>query len=162
MQIWVAFLGQFVSNRDIGSLHLVHASGTMLNNCLCISYLGGLLHLGPHVLWSHFHNVGIQHIKYLIHTFCVYVFVLYVLVVLFRHGALEWVMVPDSTGLLWDWLGDVTSTVKFLSTFRGCVLPNESMHKLHASYRTMKHTMCVNYAFCIVYFVLIFCLCFCV
>ena len=42
--------GQFVSNRDIGSLHLVHASGTMLNNCLCISYLGGLLHLGPHVL----------------------------------------------------------------------------------------------------------------
>ena len=42
--------GQFVSNRDIGSLHLVHASGTMLNNCLCISYLGDLLHLGPHVL----------------------------------------------------------------------------------------------------------------
>ena len=50
MQIWVAFLGQFVSNRDIGSLHLVHASGTMLNSCLCVSYLGGLLHLGPHVL----------------------------------------------------------------------------------------------------------------
>ena len=46
----VAFLGQFVSNRDIGSLHLVHASGTMLNSCLCVSYLGGLLHLGPHVL----------------------------------------------------------------------------------------------------------------
>ena len=44
-----SILGQFVSNRDIGSLHLVHAS-TMSNNCLCISYLGGLLHLGPHVL----------------------------------------------------------------------------------------------------------------
>ena len=49
-----SILGQFVSNRDIGSLHLVHASGTMLNNCLCISYLGGLLHLGPHVLWLAF------------------------------------------------------------------------------------------------------------
>ena len=45
-----SILGKFVSNRDIGSLHLVHASGTMLNSCLCISYLGGLLHLGPHVL----------------------------------------------------------------------------------------------------------------
>ena len=45
-----SILGQFVSNRDIGSLHLVHASGTMLNNYLCISHLGGLLHLGPHVL----------------------------------------------------------------------------------------------------------------
>ena len=42
--------GQFVSNRDIGSLHLVHASGTMLNSCQCIGYLGGLLHLGPQVL----------------------------------------------------------------------------------------------------------------
>ena len=42
----VAFLGQFVSNRDIGSLHLVHASGIILNSCLCISYLG-LLHLTP-------------------------------------------------------------------------------------------------------------------
>ena len=31
--------------------------------------------------------------------FCVYVFVLCVLVVLFRHWALEWVMVPGSTGL---------------------------------------------------------------
>ena len=46
----VAFLGNFVSNRDIGRLHLVHVSGTMLNNYLCISYLGGLLHLGPHIL----------------------------------------------------------------------------------------------------------------
>ena len=40
----VAFLCQFVSNRDIGSLHLLHASGTKLNSCQCISYLG-LLHL---------------------------------------------------------------------------------------------------------------------
>ena len=45
-----SILGQFVSNRDIGSLHLVHASGTMLNSCQCIGYLGGLLHLGPQVL----------------------------------------------------------------------------------------------------------------
>ena len=39
----VSFLRKFVSDRDIGSLHLVHASGTVLNSCLCISYLG-LLH----------------------------------------------------------------------------------------------------------------------
>ena len=45
-----SILEQFVSNRDIGSLHLVQASGTMFNNCLYTSYLGGLLYLGPHVL----------------------------------------------------------------------------------------------------------------
>ena len=39
----VAFLWKFVSNRDIDSLHSLHASGTMLNSCLFISYLG-LLH----------------------------------------------------------------------------------------------------------------------
>ena len=33
-------LWQYVSNRDIGSLHLLHAIGTMLNSCLCVSYLG--------------------------------------------------------------------------------------------------------------------------
>ena len=40
----VAFLWQFVSKSAIGSLHLVHARGTMLNGYLCIRYLG-LLHL---------------------------------------------------------------------------------------------------------------------
>ena len=96
-----SIFGQFVSNRDIGSLHLVHASGTMLNNCLCISYFGWSVAFGTTctvVTFSQcWHTV---HAKYLIHTFCVYVFVLCVLVVLFfRHQALEWVMVPDSTGL---------------------------------------------------------------
>ena len=37
---FVSILWQYVSNRDIGSLHSVHASGTMLNSCLCVSYLG--------------------------------------------------------------------------------------------------------------------------
>ena len=39
------------------------------------------------------------------------------------------------------------------------MLPNESMHKLHASCSPMVHMMYVNYAFCIIfewYFVLIF------
>ena len=47
----------------------------------------------------HFQNVDTQYAKWLIHTFWVYVFVLCVLVVLFWHWALKWVMVPDSTGL---------------------------------------------------------------
>ena len=34
----VPFLWQYVSNMDIGSLHSLHASGTMLNSCLCASY----------------------------------------------------------------------------------------------------------------------------
>ena len=49
----VAFMWQFVSNREIGSLHLLHASGTMLNNCLCISNLG-LLHLGYLSAYRHY------------------------------------------------------------------------------------------------------------
>ena len=48
---------------------------------------------------NHYHNGGIQYVKYLIHTFCVYMFVLCVLVVLFSYWALKSVMVPDSTGL---------------------------------------------------------------
>ena len=47
----VAFLWQSVSNRDIDSMHLLHASGNMLNSCLYISYLG-LLHLKPYILFQ--------------------------------------------------------------------------------------------------------------
>ena len=36
----VAFLSQHVSNRDIGSLHSLHASGTVVNSCMCAGYLG--------------------------------------------------------------------------------------------------------------------------
>ena len=76
---------------------------------------------------NHYHNGGIQYVKYLIHTFCVYVFVLCVLVVLFRHWALKWVMVPDRTGLYVRLVGWCDIHCKFLSTLRGCVLPNESV-----------------------------------
>ena len=119
-----SILGQFVSNRDIGSLHLVHASGTMLNSCLCISYLGGLVHLGPHVLWSHFQNVDTQYAKWLIHTFWVYVFVLCVLVVLFfGTGHLNGSWFLTAQGYMLDWLGDVTSTVSFCQLSGGVCYP---------------------------------------
>ena len=91
-------------------------------------------------------------------------FVLCVLVVLFWHWALKWVMVPDSTGLCVRLAGWCDIHCKFLSTFRGCVLPNESICiDFHVSYGPIGPTTCVNYAFCIVfewYFVLVFCLCF--
>ena len=119
-----SILGQFVSNRDIGSLHLVHASGTMLNSCLCISYLGGLVHSGPHVLWSHFQNVDTQYAKWLIHTFWVYVFVLCVLVVLFfGTGHLNGSWFLTAQGYMLDWLGDVTSTVSFCQLSGGVCYP---------------------------------------
>ena len=42
-------------------------------------------------------------------------------------------MVPDSTGLYVGLVGQCDIHCKFLSTFRGCVLPNESVCKFHAS-----------------------------
>ena len=35
-----SILWQYVSNRDIGSLHSLHARGTILISCLFVSYLG--------------------------------------------------------------------------------------------------------------------------
>ena len=67
----------FVSNRDIGSLDSLYASGTMLNSCLFA------FEAISTVVKYHFQNVGIQYVKYQIHTFCVYVFVLCVLMLLF-------------------------------------------------------------------------------
>ena len=59
-----------------------------------------------------------------------------------------------------DLLGDVTSTVSFLSTSQGvCVTQQSVCIKFHASCSPMAHTRCVNYPF-EWYFVLIFCLCF--
>ena len=110
-----------------------------------------------------FHNVGIQYVKYLINTVCMYVFVLCVLVVLFRYWALEWVMVPDSTGLYVGLVGWGGIHCKFLSTFRGCVLPNESVCKFscfvwaYQTYNVCK--WCILYCFWMI-FVLVFCLCF--
>ena len=83
---------------------------------------------------NHFHYVGTQYAKYVIHTFCVYVFVLCVLVVLFRHWVFNWVMGPDSTGLYVDLVRCCDIYSKFLSTFRGHVLPNKSVCILHALY----------------------------
>ena len=45
----------------------------------------------------------------------------------FWHQALKWVMVPDSTGLNVGLVGCCDIHCKFLSTFRRCVLPNESI-----------------------------------
>ena len=111
---------------------------------------------------NHYHNGGIQYVSYLIHTFCVYVFVLCVLVVLFRQQAFKWVMVPDSTGLYVGLVGWCDIHCKFLSTFRQCVLPNESVYinfRLHvALHQTYKvYIYCILYHFLI--FFLIFCLC---
>ena len=69
----------------------------------------------------HFQNVDIQYVKRLIHTFCVYVFVLCVLVVLFigtRHLIGSWFL--TAYGYMLDWLGGVTSTVIFCQ-LSGCV-----------------------------------------
>ena len=65
----VAFVA-FVSNWDIDSLHSIYANGTMLNNCLCVGYLGLLAFETVNtVVKYHFQNVDIQCVKYLIHTF---------------------------------------------------------------------------------------------
>ena len=42
-----------------------------------------------------------------------------------QHRALNWVMVPDNTGLYVGLIGWCDIHCKFLSTFRVCVLPNE-------------------------------------
>ena len=62
------------------------------------------------------------------HIFSMHVFVLSVLVVLFWAGALNWVMVPDSTGIYVGSVGWCDIYCKFLSTFRECVLPTIGMH----------------------------------
>ena len=79
-----------------------YASGSMLNSCMCVRYLDLFL----------FETLSTV-VKYLIHTFCVYVFILCVLVVLFGAGYLigSWFLTAQSYML--DWLGDVTSTVSF-------------------------------------------------
>ena len=63
---------------------------------------------------NHFHNVGIQYVKYLTHTFCVCVCVF--VLVLFqwccfraRDLIVSWFMTAQ--GYLLGWLGDLTSTV---------------------------------------------------
>ena len=60
----------------------------MLNSYLCVSFLGLFaFETICTVVKYHFQNVGIQYVKYLIHTFCVYVSVLCCfLVVLFGTG----------------------------------------------------------------------------
>ena len=59
-----------------------------------------------------------------------------------------------------DWLGGVTSTVSFCQLSGGVCYPTNLCVNFHVSYGPIGPTMCVNYAFCIVIFVLIFCLCF--
>ena len=51
------------------------------------------------VVMYQFQNVYTHYVKWLIHTFWVYVFVLCVLVVLFLALGINWVMVLDSKGI---------------------------------------------------------------
>ena len=86
-----SILWQYVSNMDIGSLHPLYASGTMLNSFLHVCYLDlAAFNTLSAVVKYCFQNVGIWYVKYLIDTFCVYVFVLCVLVVVFGAEHLIW------------------------------------------------------------------------
>ena len=100
---------------------------------------------------NHYLNVGIQYVKYLIHTFCVYVFVLCVLVVLVRHWALKRSRSLTAQGYMLDWLGDVTSTVSFCQLSGSVCYPTNLCINcmlcmdLHQTYKVC------NYAFGIVF-----------
>ena len=76
-----------------------------------------------------------------------------------RHLIGSWSLTAQ--GYMLDLLGDVTSTVSFCQLSGGVCYPTNLCINFHASYRP---TMCVKYAFCIVfewYFVyVLFCLCF--
>ena len=67
-----------------------------------------------------------------------------------RHLSGSWSLTAQDYML--DWLGDVTSTVSFCQLSGGCVLPNESVHKIFMFCIGLSDpTRCVNYAFCIVF-----------
>ena len=85
MQNLVAYFGNMFQMGAFTVLHLLYAFKTMLSSCHCGSYLS-LLCITDHKYLDvkyHLHNVGIQDVIYLIHTFCVYVLLLCVLLVLF-------------------------------------------------------------------------------
>ena len=86
---------------------------------------------------NHYHNVGIQYVKYLIHTFCVYVSVLCVLVVLLGSGHLSGSWSLTAQGYMLDWLGDVTSTLSFCQLSGGVCYPTNLCINFHASYGPM-------------------------
>ena len=108
---------------------------------------------------NHFHNVGIQYVRYLIHTFCVYVFELCVLVVLFGTWHLIVSKIMTAQGYMLHWLGDVTSTVSFCQiSWAVCVTQWIYVHNLHASYRPNGQTTVWSYCifYCLWYFVHVF------
>ena len=132
-----SILWQFVSNRNIGSLHLLHTSGTMLNSCLCISYLG-LLHLRlvsivVKITFSECWHTVCQMANTHLLGVCVCIVCLGAAVfgTVYLNGS--WFL--TSQGYMLDWLGDVTCTVSSCQISGGVCYLTNLCAELHASYR---------------------------
>ena len=155
----LCILWQFVSNRDKGSLHSLHASGTILNSCLCISYLG-LLHLGPDVILSCiisecWHTVCKMANT---HLLCVYVCIMCPGVVVFGTGHLNGSWSLTAQGYMLGWLGDVTFTVSSVNFQGVCVTQWIYMQICILCMGLSDIQQCVNCAF-LYHFWMILCPC---